>query len=145
MSVGARDLNVSFRLCFSCFLLFAVVQEGWCKSMFAVAEYINQCGAGALNGLAAMEAVGRVTGYLFKPMVSLCVPEDWQRVTAMMEVPDVKPTAMRLRECTKKVTMERWWTWVLLHPDLTISDIHPTRSMFLFLLSGWLAAFLWLE
>ena len=47
----------------------------------------------------------------------------------MMEVPDVKPTALRLRECANKIIMERWWTWVLLHPELTVNDIHPTRSM----------------
>ena len=97
--------------------------------MFTVAEFVNQCGTRALNVLAAMEAVGRVTGYLFKPLESLCVPEDWQRVTAMMEVPDVKATALRLRECANKIIMERWWTWVLLHPELTGNDIHPTRSM----------------
>ena len=30
--------------------------------MFTVAEFVNQCGTRAVNVLAAMEAVGRVTG-----------------------------------------------------------------------------------
>ena len=98
--------------------------------MFVVAEFVNQCDLTALSVIEDLETNGKVTGYLFKCMEQLCVPEDWQRVANLMQMPNVKATAMRLREVTASVVRERWWTWVLQHPELTGQYIHPSRSVF---------------
>ena len=44
--------------------------------MFTVAEFVNQCRTGALNGLAAVEAVGLGAGYVFKPLKERPVKEE---------------------------------------------------------------------
>ena len=105
------------------------VQESWCKAMFCAAELVHQCGARAIQLLTEMEAVGKLTGYTFKPLEPLVHPDDWQRVVSMMGSCGTKPTAMKLRECATIVVQERWWSWVLLHPDLGPEDIHPSRSV----------------
>ena len=93
------------------------------------------CGAGssvwarAIQLLTEMEAVGKLTGYTFKPLEPLLHPDDWQRVVGMMGMCGTKPTAMKLRECASIVVKERWWSWVLLHPDLGPEDIHRSRSV----------------
>jgi hypothetical protein len=104
--------------------------------MFSTAEFISQCGDQAVRVLRAMEKQGKVTGYTMKPLETLVVPEDWQKVANLMEAPGHKATAMRLRDVVDSVTRARWWSWCLLHPELDLKYIHPSRSMYPYTLPG---------
>ena len=88
-----------------------------------------QCGKQAINVLQRLEERTKVTGYMFKPLEAIIVPEDWSRWAATLEMGEHKATAKRLRDVATEIIRDRWWTWVLLHPELDATHIHPTRSM----------------
>ena len=100
------------------------------------AEFIIVCGKLGVTVLRRMEETTKVTGYTLKVMESLTVPEDWQRVAALMDMPEHKATASRLRDVTMTVLRERWWSWCLLHPDLKDNYVHSSRRMFLLALAS---------
>ena len=103
------------------------------KSMFTAAEFVNQCGEKALAVIQEMESYGKLTGYVFKCMESLVVPDDWVKVARMLLVPGIKASVTKLREISVIVSRQRWWTWCLMHPELDSQYIHPSRSVFPFL------------
>ena len=106
------------------------MQEAWVKQCLIASEFVLQCGQQTISVLERMEKHGKVTGYVLKPLEGLAVPEDWSKVAAQMLMPEHKATASRLRDVASTVIRDRWWVWILLHPDLGENYIHPSRSMF---------------
>ena len=64
---------------------------------------------------------------VFEPVL---VPEDFDRVTGLMDPGLAKPTVARLRSITRDVLTARYWKWVLLHPELPDDMIHASRRVF---------------
>lgn len=106
------------------------LQDTWAKSCLVAAEFVTQCGQQCISVLERLEKQGKITGYSLKALEPLVVPEDWTRVASMMLMEEHKCTVSRLREVATSVIRERWWTWILLHPELTEVYIHPSRSMY---------------
>ena len=98
--------------------------------MLVVAEFVNQCDLAAVRVIGDLEDNGKVSGDLFKCMDQLSVLDDWQWVANLMQMPNIGATALRLREVTTSVVRERWWSWVLQHPELSDQHIHHSRSVF---------------
>ena len=112
--------------------LLCVSQETWTKACLTAAEFVITCGKQGVAVLKRMEESGKISGYTLKPLESITVPEDWIRVAALMEMKEHKATASRLRDVASQVLRDRWWQWVLMHPELKDVYIHPSRRVFPF-------------
>lgn len=97
--------------------------------MYPAAKFVQYCGMDAIEVCREMEKVGKVGAYSLKPLEAVTVPEDWQKIATQLLQPNVKATAARLKDIVTKTLMDRWWQWVLMHPELGPEHIHPSRSM----------------
>ena len=101
----------------------------WVKANTGAAYLILHTGAEGLTMITHMEGGGdRVTGNSFRILEGIYVPEDYVKIVDKVRSGDAITTA-RMREIATEVLSERWWTWVLLHPDLPDDKVHPSRSM----------------
>ena len=84
-------------------------QETWTKACFTAADFVQNCGKQAISVMERMEESSKISGYTFKPLEGICVPEDWMRVGALMEMPEHKCTVNRLRDVAVMVIRDRIW------------------------------------
>ena len=106
-------------------------QHAWVKENRAAAAYLLVTMERGVRMLRSMEEHGcRLSGGVMRVFEPVLVPEDFDRVTGLMDPGLAKPTVARLRSITRDVLTARYWKWVLLHPDLTDDMIHPSRRVF---------------
>ena len=77
-----------------------------------------------------MESGEVLTGYSFRCMQNLIVPEDWAKVTQLLMKPGTEVSVAKLQDVSDMVSRRRWLTWCLLHPELDSRFMHPSRSVF---------------
>ena len=106
------------------------MQANWVKANTAAGYLILHTGAEGLKMIEHMEAGGdRVSGNSFRVMEGIYVPEDYTKIVEKVRAGDNVNTS-RMREVATEVLTERWWSWVLLHPDLPEDKVHPSRRVF---------------
>lgn len=94
------------------------------------ADIIAVTGELGLEVFKAMEQVTKVSGNTFRCCEGMSDPEDLRKVMGSVLAASGKATASLLREIAGRVQTERWWTWILTHPDLGSDRIHHSRSVF---------------
>jgi hypothetical protein len=82
-----------------------------------------------VQALATLERSSKVSGSTLRTMEGMTNPDDLLKIVRLVNAAEGKVTVSTLRDITAKVQTERWWTWLLTHPQLTDEDIHPTRRM----------------
>ena len=65
----------------------------------------------------------------FKPLERMYVPEDYDELLAEFMKDGAPATAQYFTQLVGKIVRRRNWTWLLTHPDLKPSDIHPSRRV----------------
>ena len=68
-------------------------------------------------------------GLLRSCFEKLVLKEDVDAVLAKLESGTVKPTAALMTTMCKEATERRFWSWALMHPDLTDDMVHTSRRM----------------
>ena len=110
---------------------FSSAQHAWVKENRAAAAYLLVTMERGVRMLRSMEEHGcRLSGGVMRVFEPVLVPEDFDRVTGLMDPGLAKPTVARLRSITRDVLTARYWKWVLLHPELPEDMIHPSRRVF---------------
>ena len=100
-------------------------------AMFPLADMIISLRYKGVDLVKNIERDAKPTPGSFKVLEQMVVPEDWFNFhKAMMAEP--KKTLERLRHHATTIIRERWWTWILMHPDLSSTLIHSSRRMLLF-------------
>ena len=74
----------------------------------------------------------RLTANTFRPLESLYDPADYRELTTLLRDDTVRQSASRLRAEVTRIVANRHWKWLLLHPGLKDSQIHPERRMSLY-------------
>ena len=83
----------------------------------------------AIDLIAEMEKVDRVTPATYRCLESITVPQDYDVICSHMDPALGRPTAARLRVTTAQVLRDRNWKFVLLHPQLKGTHVHASRRM----------------
>ena len=71
----------------------------------------------------------RVAPNTFRCLEGMYVPQDYLDLTRELANEELKLTASRVKELATTIIRRRHWSWVLLHPELTAQDIHPSRRV----------------
>jgi hypothetical protein len=71
----------------------------------------------------------KVTGSVLRCLEPMTVKEDFDTIASLMTDMKSKTTIAKLRENVNDILMERWWRWILCHPQLGEDYIHTTRSV----------------
>lgn len=99
--------------------------------MQPLAELLKQCRDRAVEVVRKMEKTKRVVPNGFKPLEGFRVPEDYDtlvtKLLAMAEDDRINPD--RMRKLAADILRNRWWTWILLHPEMPDDKVHPSRRM----------------
>ena len=103
--------------------------------MVPLMDWLLVCGADVISVIERMEkrSSGKtvyVSPATFKSMESVFCPEDYREITSELLKDTVHVTASLVKEVISKVVRRRYWSWLLLHPQLTDQDIHPSRRVF---------------
>lgn len=111
--------------------LFLPLQAMWTKAMAPVVDWLLVCGSEVIDVVRGMETGNRkVTANQLRIVESLYDPDDLKELAVCMRSEDTKPTASRLRTEVSRITRNRHWVWLLLHPGLDENHIHTARRMF---------------
>jgi hypothetical protein len=65
----------------------------------------------------------------FKTLERMYVPTDYDELLAEFMRDSAPATAAYFSSLVTKIVRRRNWTWILEHPELKDSDVHPTRRM----------------
>ena len=129
------------RIIFSPYLARADVssQANWVKVMTPIADWLLHVGGedvvDCIRRLEAASGKGKVSPYAFKAVEMLNAGEDFKDFTMQLKSTNVKATQSRVQSLVRKYVRHRWWTWLLLHPELDPKLIHESRRVFRFALS----------
>ena len=97
--------------------------------MTPLCDWVWHCEGEVALVVRAMENHGSIRPGTFKTMERLQVPADYVELLRRLQNPDFKCTATRMKQVLRDILMRRSWQWVLMHPDLGLDRIHPSRSM----------------
>ena len=93
------------------------------------ADMLAMTGDRGLQVVRRLQDAGeKLTANTFRPFEGVYDPEDYSKIMDALEK-DTELTAARMKEHVSAVLVERWWTWCLRHPELTVSRVHPSRRM----------------
>jgi hypothetical protein len=111
------------------------VQDQWAKIMVPVLDWVLVSGLDAITVVERMEKrssgkVVYVPPSTFKTMESVFCPEDYREITTDLLKDTVHVTASLVRDVISRVVRRRYWSWLLLHPQLSDKDIHTSRRVF---------------
>ena len=104
-------------------------QESWAKGAGAIASFVLRLGNRAIDMLREMEKVEKLSPGVFRSLQGVVVPEDIHVIWSEMDPSVARPTTARFRGVVQKVIQDRHWKWVLLHPALKGSHVHPSRCV----------------
>ena len=104
-------------------------QANFEKAMTPLCDWVWHCEGEVALVVRAMENHGSIRPGTFKTMERLQVPADYVELLRRLQNPDHKCTATRMKQLLREILMRRSWQWVLMHPDLGLDRIHPSRSM----------------
>lgn len=98
-----------------------------------MAEWLVHCGDDVVDAVRLMESGPkgdkRLVPYTWKCLESIFDPADFRELVTVMRDETLRQTASRLRTEAARIVRNRHWTWLIMHPGLTSSYIHPERSM----------------
>ena len=66
---------------------------------------------------------------MFKCMERLYDPADYETLLAEFMKEGVAATAAEFQKIVNRIVRRRNWTWLLMHPELTDADVHPSRRV----------------
>ena len=109
------------------------MQVNWIKSMQPLVPWVVHCKEDVVSVIRHMEEHSNsVSPYGFKVLEAFRVRDDYEELCRQMMMPLHKPNPARLRSVAMAILKERGWSWNLCHPELTVNQIHPSRSMFMY-------------
>ena len=109
-------------------------QDTFAKSMMPMYNFILVCRGQAVQMVQAIERAmpaARLSPYSFKQLEQIRDPEDFHSIVCEMMDENHKPTAVRFGSVTGRIICNRWWVWILQHPQINTEEIQPTKSMHL--------------
>ena len=102
------------------------------KCMMPIADWLLNAGEDVVECIRNLEKAagkGKVSPHAFKSLEMIYAEEDFQELTLQLKSSAIKATQTRLQSLVKRLVRQRWWSWLLLHPELDDADIHPSRRM----------------
>ena len=105
------------------------LQASWCKANVPVAYFLMHTGREGLQIIERLCEKEKVTGNSFKVLESVYVPADYHDIVTHLQHQDTVTVAM-LKETAMEVLMDRWFSWIILHPEMPEEKVHRSRSMF---------------
>ena len=116
-------------------MIHLLLQDTWITVMYPVTNFIMATRQDGLKAVQRVEDVvtsGRhpMSPYSWKRLESLRVGEDFKELARKLNDPDLQPTIAVVNQVADGIIRHRWWSWILLHPDMPDSTIHPSRRMF---------------
>ena len=97
--------------------------------MVPLATFILQLRERGIKMLEAMQKVDKITPFTFRAFESVVVPEDFETIYGKMDPELARPSGSRLRTVIADVLRNRYYRWIIMHPGLTNSHVHPSRRM----------------
>ena len=102
--------------------------------MAPLAEWVLVCGEDVVEAVRLLEqkpAGGdkKITHNSFRCLESMYDPSDFRELAVVMRDESVKQTPSRLRSEATRIIRNRWWSWILTHPQLKSTHIHPDRRV----------------
>ena len=106
-------------------------QESWAKAAVPMCSFVIHLRDRAVKLVEQMEALERVTLFTFRALEQISHPDDYNVVWRNMDPDNGRPTTARFRSIITEAVRNRNFTYILLHPGLAPSHVHPSRRMFL--------------
>ena len=97
--------------------------------MVPLATFILQLRERGIKMLEAMQKVDKITPFTFRAFESVVVPEDFETIYGKMDPELARPSGSRLRTVIADVLRNRYYRWIIMHPGLTNTHVHPSRRM----------------
>ena len=107
-------------------------QERWVEDMLLLVNWATRCGSKVVDLVELLERRSRRRLQLaaFQCIGTLLDDRDLHKVADTLLAEPVCASEGALYDLVTAVCRERWWTWLLLHPDLGPEYIHPANSVF---------------
>jgi hypothetical protein len=71
-------------------------------------------------------------GCTFRPLEQLYDPDDYRQLAYLVRDETRAANAASLKADVRRLVRARTWRWLLLHPDLDDSNLHPSRRVSFF-------------
>lgn len=94
-----------------------------------ITEWVIRTGLEVVPLLSRMEQVSKVTANTFKVLEGFRDPQDYSLMEQWLR-DEPHPTAGGFQAKARRVLMDRYWRWVLTHPDLQPDHMHWSRRVF---------------
>ena len=94
-----------------------------------VGKFVVACGDKALQMLESMEERDRLVPLTFKTLENVTDHSDYKQLLAEMSPELGRPSAAKMKTIIMGLLRRRWWNWLILHPEITDSMVHPSRSV----------------
>ena len=98
-------------------------------------DFMLVCGQDVITIVERLEkrasgAVAHIPPSLFKVLESMYDAADYRQLAEDLLNETVSLTASLVKEIAHRIIRRRYWVWLLLHPELTERDLHPSRRVF---------------
>jgi hypothetical protein len=110
--------------------IISLSQNNWSKALYPVAKWVMSIGDKAIKVMKEIEQNTPNLAVSFgKVLESINVLEDMHAVADNVLSAEQKITAGLFQQKAREVARARYWQWVLMHPGLRDTHVHPSRGV----------------
>jgi hypothetical protein len=112
-------------------------QSNWIKAMAPCCKFVLMCQEDAINLVKKMEEFSNavVGPYAFKPLEGMILKMDFDQLIKRGKL-EARPNVQWLKVTAAEIIRDRYWKWLLLHPQLQPERVHPDKGLFLLIIQN---------